>query len=494
MDDGTRRWAIGPAAWAAPIALLVVLSAVPVVSAAPVPARPENAPLPNASWAFGANRTVTSSGHSANGLSTFTQSATFNWSTVVNQTNTSSTTFEVQVTRTAWGTMTANYCRPDCTDATATANLSVRLWVREVGFANLTSTGTVSAASGPVAAWALEDSAFSIAGNLTQSVRETTSASATTAVPVLHTRTASSNLFVAVTGHASLAFAPALGLFPLDLSAGSWNSTSVYQVTGGWTTNDQYTQTTFAGATKTITGSSPGSVTSRTGIITLQGTTLGGLTLSTGAATTAVQVHVSHPFVLWDGLVVVPAGSDLMQAAAPTAAVGAPTSTTPWNELAAGLESASTSSVDLGARVGHLPILASATAYAPTSSDSNTPAINYTTTDAAPLDGPGTVIVQGEPEQVATAITGSNCAIIACPSNTTSAGAPFKGVLVVGLALIIVVALAVAVVAGRQPPRRTPPSPNARLYPPVSGPGAPARPASPAPPGGSEPDPLDHLW
>jgi len=216
------------------------------------------------------------------------------------------------------------------------------------------------------------------------------------------------------------------------------------------------------------------------------------LQLKGGTATTATQLEVGGPFVLWDGLILVPAGAELLQ---PPVAGASSTAAPPWSADEAGWETVSTSAVDIGrsSPTGHVPILASSTAYEPTSSDSGNEAMNYTTTALTPDDGPGTLVVQGQPIAVSQVPT-LTCIVQACSSSSPTSPSPSRGVLVLGIALVAVVVAAVAVVAGRQPPRRPAPSPNARIYPPAGAPAPPPPPPNPVPPGGPEPDPLGNLW
>jgi hypothetical protein len=365
------------------------------------------------------------------------------------------------------------------------------MWVREVAFANLTSSGTVSTPSGPEPAFALQNSSVQVQGNFSQVVHEVIPPAAHS--PSGAVRTFNSALYVSSAGSATLTFAPALGLLPENLSVGSWNSTATYHANGAWSMNYSFSKTSFAGVTKTVTGTNPGRVTSAVGTLTVRGSTLGGLELNGGAASTATRLQVGGPFILWDGLILVPAGSELLQP--PVGATGT-SAAMPWSSDEAGWETAATSAVDVGraSSIAHLPVLASSTAYDPSSSDSGTAAINYTTAALTPDDGPGTLVMQGEPINVASVPT-QNCIVQACSSSSPSSSpSPLRGVLLLGIALVAVVVVAVAVVAGRQPPRRPAPSPNARNYPPVGAPATPPAPASPAPPGDPEPDPLGNLW
>ena len=322
------------------------------------------------------------------------QQDTFGWYTIFTQTNVSATVFQVEANRTAGASLITTYCRPNCSDPTASANLSVQMWVHEVAFANLTSAGSVSTPSGPEPALALLNSSVQVQGNFSQVVHEVIppAARSTTGTP----RTFYSALFVSSTGSAALTFAPALGLFPESLTAGSWNSTSAYRASGAWSMSDEFTQTSFAGVTRTIHGTNPGRVSSGAGTVTLRGSTMSSLQLKGGTATTATQLEVGGPFVLWDGLILVPAGAELLQ---PPAAGASSTAAPPWSADEAGWETVSTSAVDIGrsSPTGHVPILASSTAYEPTSSDSGNEAMNYTTTALTPDDGPGTLVVQGQP-------------------------------------------------------------------------------------------------
>ncbi|HEV2429441.1 MAG TPA: hypothetical protein VGV64_06330 [Thermoplasmata archaeon] len=470
--------------WLAP-ALLVLLclpSLAPSAAAGSVPS--SSSPSGSASWAFGADRTVSASGTARDGVSTYSIQATFGWHTIVSQTNVSSNVSYLQANRTMGGTLSATYCRPNCQHPGAMATINERAWETELGFANFTTQGSVLEGGKPVPALAILNSSARLRGSLL----ETESVWAMT----VHGRvTQQARLTVSTSAHATVTFQPALGLVPLNLSgASAWNSSATYSAQGAWNVSYAYTSTSFTGFTTSRSGSAPGNFSRPGGLVYLNGSVLGAELLTGGLSTQAVSLQVAGPFSIWDGLLLVPAASDLYGASG----------TAGWSSVATGTQSASTASVDVGARgtLGHLPVLASAVRFssAATNNGTTAPSVgpsNALTTDSVPFDGPAPTVIQGQPEGVSVAQSSAGCLIAAC-STPGAAGRLPMGTLVVAAVVGLGAVIGGIAVARRQPPKSPPVSPTAALY--RAGAAAGGRkterpnPAEPV----EEPDPLGHLW
>ena len=444
-------------------------------------------------WAYGGGKSISASGIAAGGNATYSLSATYGWNTILSQQNGSHGSLEVEVNRTVGATLTAEYCRPNCTAATRSLNISERVWETVVAFANFTPSATVYNAGTAVPAIGLENSSIQEKANLTES--------GNAVVSTLHGKvTASEHLTVASSGSASVNFQPALGLFPLELSRSPWNSSAAYSATGSWLVSTWFDSTSFLGVHQAVAHQYPGGFAGIGGIVTLTGSSYGAEELNGGLPTTQVGIAVTGPFTTWEGFLLVPNTSDLLAS-----------SQAPWSSSSCGSQLASTQLIDLdhGPSSGHFPVRASAALYQPGVSDTGPVSLNSRLTtalgssppigngSATPTDGPAASTIQAQPESVATAQQSSHCLIAVCGSGAGSSVFG-RGVWVLAGAAVAAVLVAALVIAKRQPPRRDPPSRNAALYPPVG-----LRPPTTPPKenGNGKPivgpdptDPLGNLW
>ncbi len=108
-------------------------------------------------WAYGAYKAVNVSGtgHDQAGSYTYTLSASYGWQVIFNQTNASATVRALEIQRTMAATVAGTLCQPNCASPIVTANVSVKALESMVGFANLTTSGTVYENGLPVPAVAL---------------------------------------------------------------------------------------------------------------------------------------------------------------------------------------------------------------------------------------------------------------------------------------------------------------------------------------------------
>jgi hypothetical protein len=392
-------------------------------------------------WAYGGqhwwNNTVTF------GNGTFTTRAYFGEQVVLTATNTSSTTREFEGVRTVGESFYAQYCRPNCSSAVDSANLSLNGWQQLTAFVNLTTAATVyemvssngSTTVVGVPALGINNASSSTRGDLTESYAlvRGTHAGAHGALDV--NRKAS----MAIT------FSPALGLVPWNVTKGTtWNSSSTFDATGGW--NDTYTYTdTLRGITTSSSSNSSGTV-SHSGTEGLRGRDLGNVTLRNGMNATVIVLGYLGPFAFGDGLFLTTPTADLFGGMA----VG-------WSSHAFASAVLSTSDVDLV--VDHsartvVPAAASATASVGSSAlgaASVQGSSGLSVGGPAPPDSGATV--QEQPESPAAAQQASQCLVGGCTASSSSAAG--MGVLLIAVAAVAVVAVAagVGLVLVRRPRR-----------------------------------------
>jgi len=442
--------------------------------------------VPASEWAYGAVKTISVSGTSASGWQ-YQGSATFGYSVILNQTNTTTdgSTFELSINRTMGVLFTINFCYPSCAKAVYTANESYHSWESEDAWANFTTLGNVTEGTTVVPALALVNSHSTIVGHLLEVDSST--------VPTAN-RTRS--LAVNVSGDAEVNFSSPLGLLPLNLSPSapaSWTSSSAFVASGsaGW----GYTYA-FVGPVHTVSISKSGAVAvAGSGTVSVQGLYTLGNTVSFGGVTyPAIELTVTGPFAVREGIILVPDGSDLFGG-----------STQPWSGNESGTATASMTAVDARPTAGgHFGLVASAWLYSASGSiDSGALAgsgapqgLAPATSNAAPA--PPTT-VQGIPQSPASSQQNQSCLIAGngCPGATSGSGPAMlpRGLLAVGAVVVIAAVVGLVLVAERR--RMPPPSyPNANLYPPGSG--STARwPSGRGPsdePEPAEDDPLGNLW
>jgi hypothetical protein len=479
---------------AVPVALFVLLASAPGIGAARAapPTTASELPAGTSQWAYGANYTATGTWTNSSGGYSASLTAYYGWQTILTQTNQSSSSFTLQIQRTTAVDYWLTFCKPGCSNPTWTGNMTFKAWESEVGFANLTTNGSVTENGVSVPALALENESNHIHGNVTEAVN-----AAYHGILIVHT--ASYYFSVNASSNVSLEFTPALGLVPNTLTTGAaWNSTSGFVGSGGWSAAYDYVHVPIAGTTIHVAGPISGQV-SGSGNVALEGVDDGSVTLKNGVSTTAVALAIAGPFHIYEGFLLLPSQSDLLGAGANA-----------WSSYQNDSAATATATTDFGSRGAHLGLLASATSYSPQPTSQSTlvdssplPATASGPSPAAMPGGgstPGGAVVQGQPESVPSSMNQTHCLIAGNCANPGGAGIPamkhsgLVAVLVIGLLVGTLVAL--AVVVGRRRSVPPPPSPNARLYPPVSASSAPPR-VGKAPAGSpdeAEDDPLGHLW
>jgi hypothetical protein len=440
-------------------------------------------------WAYGAARTSSFTGTTSDGW-TYQGQAIYGFSVILNQTNTSATTFELSLQRVMGALITIELCTPDCSAATSTANFTYHAWEVAGAWGNFTTAGSVTEGASTVAAIALENSHSFANASLVES--SSSDLAGTLRSKVLTVTTAAA---------AQINFTGPLGLIPDDLAPGhpqSWSSTSSFNATGssgwsyGYVQQGPFLNKTVGPITGTtnLTGS---------GNVTISGRYSAGQQIKLGGVTfPEIALTVTGPFSVREGVIFVPSSSDLFSG-----------STEPWSSNVNGSATAEMTYLDALPEAGdHVGLGGSVWSYASTSTNpadslSLSPTSGITPGAASVSPAVPSETVQGEPQNQTQAEQTQNCLISgsACPAVTPGpASSPshwWRGLF--GLAILgAVAAVLVAVVVVVAERRRMPPPvyPNAGLYPPGSmGPTSPSgRARGPDEPPPADDDPLRNLW
>jgi hypothetical protein len=473
-------------AFGVPVLVTLLLLAIPAGLAASAAAATPGAP--QTVWAYGAVKTVDFQGESLTGWQ-YSGNATYGYSVILNQTNTSSATFELSVNRTMGALFQVRYCSPNCQSPKFFGNVSDHIYETVDANANFSNDGTVYENGVAVPAIALNNSQSRLHANLTEASSSYIPGFAGLVAPRSH------YLGVNVAAATTVNFTPDLGLLPVTLSgAQSWNSTA--QFTAHAAASYAFFQSTKGPLRSTQEGPYTGNFSVPTsGTVTLNGDySPANTTVLGGVSYPEVALKVVGPFSVREGFILVPSASDLFGGA----------SNPPWGAQN-GSASAAMSYLDIrSSEGGHLGIGASQWVYSsstlgPASALSGgTDPVGLTTMAQSATDAAPPTTVQGEPEAVTGAQAQQNCLFtgIGCPAATTpnpSGGNlhGFVGLLAIGVVVVVVVSVIALVVERRRMP---PPNyPNAALYPPGN-PRAVAQSPPATPPAPAEDDPLRNLW
>jgi hypothetical protein len=483
--------------WVGLVVAVLLLAALPVGQALPTQAAPSPrsatsaAGAPNApiGWAYG--RVVefqySSDASLHHGLA-LRGKVLEGYSVILNQTNTS-TGYLLQVTRTTGVSVNLTFC-PGATCTNPLANFTLRAWERSVSFGNFTENGTVldTVTLQTVPAVALANSTGTYAGNLTERF-----ALLRGGIPIVRL------LAAHVAGNLSAEFSPAIGLYPLNLSAtSSWVSTAAYSATGSWA-GDFAAQTLVNGSTVFQDAQNISGALNRTGILTISGAVIGSpiQVAGHGAERILVRPGLLSPFEVGDGFILLPREANLLGAIEK-----------PWGVFAPGSAWARLNLLEVApptTRGAHLGFLGSAWIY---NLNATNPADSRTM--AASSGGPNSTApssslnvsqnqVQSQPESVPQAEQSSTCLQKgACSSaviepalgSSGSSGIFGTPLLLLSGSLVAGAALVLLVVARRRPPRSLSSRPT-----PGYQPARPANPPRPVPePESAVDDPLRELW
>ncbi|HTT44671.1 MAG TPA: hypothetical protein VMH38_01465 [Thermoplasmata archaeon] len=455
------------------------------VGATPAPA----ASGTNSTWSYGAVETFKVPLQRASDTWTYQGNATYGYTVTIFENATGSTTLELTVLRTMGVAYSIQFCQPTCSAAKQWSNQSARIYESTATFANFTDQGAVYENGTSVAALALENSTTFVHDNLTESA-DAFLPSLLQQGPHLHYLAAN------LSAESSVAFAPALGLFPTELNPGTqWNSSSDFSALGSASWDFYYSVHTPATGTQTYGPISGNASLTTSGSVSVQGAYAAGNNFRyDGTTYPAITLSVTGPFDVREGVVFVPSAIDVFGSASQ-----------PWGENQTGSASAQMATLDLKPMAGdHLQLVASSWHYssiAANSADSmsvgsGVPGVSAAVSGANPVSS-GTL--QGEPETAAQASGNQQCL-------TTGGGCPaapgglspraWFGLFVVSGVVAVAAVLVVLAVVSRRRRAPAPVYPNAVLYPPGAAyPSAPSgAPVQPAAPPAPEEDPLDHLW
>jgi len=471
------------------ISTVVATLMVFVVVSNPVQAAPLAPAASVGEWSYGYIKNFSVGPTTFSSGWTYEGEAILGYTVMVYDNNTSATTYEFTIFRTMGVAFTVRFCYPTCSDPARWANETYRAWESTTSFTNITNASSVQlAGSGPVPAVGVTNSTVFLRANLTEE--------SDVYLPALdplgpHTHYLSAE----ISGHSTVSFSPALGLFPIDLSSGdSWTSMSNFTAAGA--AGYSYYYAAHAPLKNVVLGPVTGSESiASNGAVSLTGSYDASNNFAFGGVNyPAINLTLTGPFSVREGVIFVPTDADLFGPASQ-----------PWGANVNGTATAQLSTLDLkvGSH-GHFDIVASSWHFDSSTADaaaSSTVGASSGLVPAATATTPvKSITVQGQPESGNVPAQTQQClqSGTGCPVPSLGPGTPrslLGAVVVAGVVATIGLVLALAVVTRR---RKIPPPvyPNAVLYPPgASSPSAPAgAPATPGGPGSPEDDPLDHLW
>jgi hypothetical protein len=458
--------------------VMAILLSLPNVATATASKSSEAGAAAAATWAYGAEKTISASGTSRNG--TFSLTAHFGYQVLVEQSLAAGGVVSLSAHRTMGASFIVTYCVPACTRPVATATLTYHAFEVIDGFANFTRNGTVHVGNASVPALGLLNSA----SRLRAGAFENDSA---TVRGLLAVRTSTAHLATSLNGQVVVNFTPALGLIPLAPASGEqWSSAAAYTGSASWAVSFDYGRHAMNGTSVQRTGGKPGSL-PLAGNVTLTGTDQGPLALSNVSSSQRVSLLVNGPFRLREGFLVIPTAVDLFGGGS---VQGAPTGN--------GSVGSSFSALDYAGGSGNAPLGFAASSAVFNTATSDPGATSSSTSALAPaVESSGPVILQAQPESPGVVPHDNACLLSgSCSAAPGATGATLRGGFVLVLAVVVLTALIGGVLVSRRP--RVPPRANSELYPQVGpappAPRAAAKPASLAPKLEPGDDPLGHLW
>lgn len=262
-------------------------------SAAPMPA---SAPAATTAWAYGGSNS--SSGSYTVGNYTVSWSVSVSADVIFNATPNGPNTTELEAQRTLGISIVLTLSA-----GKAYIQFSYHGTEADTAYANITNASTVYVHDLPVKALGIENSAVHGHAALAESL----------VASGIDGQSASAYLNVSGKADAQVAFTPALGVVPLNLTGVSaWNSTAIANPSADWTINYSYA---FHGWNDTSASGSSGHSGSwtATGPVELYGQvlTLGIPQFHDHAPRLGVLLSLSGPAHLYDGFIVIPRGFDL---------------------------------------------------------------------------------------------------------------------------------------------------------------------------------------
>jgi hypothetical protein len=441
---------------------------------------------PQTIWAYGAVRTLDFHGNAHNGWE-YDGNATYGYSVILNQTNTSATSFDLNVNRTMGALFQVHYCFPRCQAGIYFGNVSAHVYETVAASANFTTVGRVNENGTAVVAIALDNSESRMLANVTERASSYLPGDLGQAAP------RSAYLGAQIAASSSVTFTPGLGILPIDLSsAQEWNSSAGFAAQASasyaWYANVTGPHGSVQHGPNTGNLSVPlhGNV-SLSGSYSPSNTVVLG-----GVAYPEISLKVVGPFVVREGFLLVPSIVDLFGG-----------TSVPWGQQNSSATAAMSYLDARSSEGGHFGVGASQWVYDSSTAGPGAAVSGWTgVAEVSPngATGPDSApptTVQGGPETVGSAQSQQTCLLTGsgCPSGGGPGGPTLRGLAgLLGLGVVVIVVVAVIVLVAER--RRMPPPvyPNAALYPPgASRPGAKGSPPpNPAPP--VEEDPLRNLW
>ena len=280
------------------VALAIVPALAATASAAPIAAAPAPPSGGSSAWAYGGQGW--GSGGVTVGPASYSWNASFGGVVMFNATNTSNTTSMLHASRTVGVWINASYSGPNLSLAYHYHALEV-----DNAYANVTTAATVTLQNASVVpALGILNASASAKASLAASVTGT-----------MGNQSADAYLNVTGTAQAALAFSPALGLIPLNLSGVSaWEASAMVSGSASWNLGWNWSDHGWNGTSASGSNSTGGNWSTATEV-TLVGHLVG---VSTRFADhhprLAVLLGFSGPFDLYDGFVLIPHGFDLFGA------------------------------------------------------------------------------------------------------------------------------------------------------------------------------------
>ncbi len=419
----TNGWLI-----ATGITVLFALALAPALTGAANAASPSASAASNTTqWAYGGQGNAT--GSLQIGTNSLTWNATFGWTVIFTATNTSNSTVMLEEQRTVGLDLTTTL-----TAKNLSATYTYHGTESDLAFVNLTDNATVYVNGTPVPALGIQNENLHVQATVDQSIQV-----------ALRGLTHSGFLNVSGVAQGSVAFTPALGLIPLNLTGvNMWNSSATANPSASWNISYAWADQGWNGTTRSGTGDIAGNWTAA-GPVSLIGLKVEVVhPFSDHKVRTGVVLLVSGPVDAYDGYILVPHAFDLFggaQHAYDAESLGS---------ASVGSGQGETLYVSPGAR-GPVVSAADSTFGATTGAAS---ALAQPVSGPAPAaaNGPGAT-VEGQPMSVPAAQAESACLLSGCSGGASSAAGGLLGIAVIALAVVAVVGT-VAVIEWRSYARR----------------------------------------
>jgi len=406
---GTKGWLVVTG-----VAILMALAVGPALagtaSAAPVQLATGS---PATQWAYGGQGSVT--GTVTSGQNTLSWNATFGWTVIYTETNTSASTVELEEQRTVGIQITTTLTGPNLS-----ATYTYHGAETDTAFVNLTNQSTVYVNGQPVPALGIDNESVSVQASVDQSLQVTT-----------HDHSHSAWLNVSGAAQASVQFAPALGIIPLNLTGvNQWNSSATATPQASWNISYAWADLGWNGTTRSGQGSFTGNWTA-SGPVTLTGYKVNLVhVFSDHESRIAILLIVQGPVDAYDGFILVPHGFDLFGGSVQ------PYDADALGSASVGSGSSQTLFVSNGVR-GPQVTAAQTTFGAGMSAVSS---LGEPVSGLAPAANSGpSATVTANPMSVADAQTEAACLTSGCSGAASAATSGLLGVEVIALAVVAVV-------------------------------------------------------